>query len=508
MSVLRVAVFTSSRADLGPLGPVIEQLDADQRIDLTVIATGTHMDQERGGRIADISLSEASRLSAIPTQVESATPEVLGDVFGEIAAGASHALRDHSTDVVLLLGDRWELLAVAGAALIHDVAIAHLHGGETTEGAVDERIRHAVTKLADLHLCANEDSASRIRQLGEESWRVVVTGAPGLDRIRQVAPLSDDEISELLGRPIRRPLGVVVYHPTTVDRADISRRADAVYHAAAASLGSVIALYPGLDPGADEVIDALQRRELLEPDFATAKNLGESYLPLLCSADVLVGNSSSGIIETASLGLPTVDVGERQHGRLRPANVLHVDENVDDIRGAIAQVLDPGFREKCKSMVNPYGDGQAAERIVEALATAPMDRLRRKAPVRIDDATPTLDALIVDVDATVRGAMEAIDRGRCGMAMLVDNERRLVGVIVDGDIRRAVLDGATVSDPALPHANLLPVTAPIASDPEALLALMDREQVTQLPLVDSQNRVVGLQTLRGFAAVIASDLDT
>lgn len=508
MSGLQVAVFTSSRADLGPLGPVIEQLDADQRIDLTVIAAGTHLDEERGGRIADIPLSSGSRLSPIPTRVESATPDVLGDVFGEIAAGVSRILRCHSTDVVLLLGDRWELLAVAGAALIHDVAIAHLHGGETTEGAVDERIRHAVTKLADLHLCANEDSASRIRQLGEESWRVVVTGAPGLDRIGRVAALSDDEVSELLGMPLQRPLGVVVYHPTTVDRADISRRADNVYNAAAACLGSVIALYPGLDPGADEVIDALHRCEESNPNVATAKNLGERYLPLLSSAEVLVGNSSSGIIESASLGLPTVDVGERQHGRLRPANVLHVDEDEDHIRGAIAQALDPGFREKCKSMVNPYGDGQAAQKIVEALATAPIDRLRRKAPVRVDDTTPALDALIVDTDATVLEAMEAIDRGRCGMAMLVDHERRLVGVIVDGDIRRAVLNGATVYEPALPHANLLPVTAPITSDPETLLALMDREQVTQLPLVDSRNRVVGLRTLRGFAAAIASDLDT
>ncbi len=191
----RVAVFTSSRADLGPLGPVISALDAEPEVELVVIATGTHLQEAYGGRLADISLSAGSALEVIDAPMNGTSPSDLGETYGTIAAGMSAILGARAIDILVLLGDRWELLAAAGAALIHGVPIAHLHGGETTEGAIDERIRHGITKLADLHLCATDDSARRIRHLGEEPWRIVVTGAPGLDRVGNIAALSDSRLA-------------------------------------------------------------------------------------------------------------------------------------------------------------------------------------------------------------------------------------------------------------------------------------------------------------------------
>ena len=312
----RIAVFTSSRADLGPLGPVISALDQHDDVALVVIASGTHTADSFGGRLGDIPISDRSEIELVDAAIAATDPAALSDAFARIAVGVSRVLTQRPIDLLVLLGDRWELLAVASAALIHGVPIAHLHGGETTEGAIDERIRHGITKLSDLHLCASPDSAMRIRNMGEQPWRIIVTGAPGLDRMGAVVPASDERLRHITGSPIVRPLGVVVYHPPTVDRANVATRARAVLEAAAGSLGSVLVLYPGADPGSDAVVDEIEQVTSRHPNVVAVRNLGEEYLSVLASADVLIGNSSSGIIEAASLELPVVDVGDR---RARPA---------------------------------------------------------------------------------------------------------------------------------------------------------------------------------------------
>ena len=494
----RVAVFTSSRADLGPLGPVVRALDAEPGIELLVIATGTHVAGAFGGRLEDIRLSPASRLEVLDAEIEGTRPHDLGESYGRIAAGTSRILDGRGIDLLVLLGDRWELLAAAGAALLHGVAIAHLHGGETTEGAIDERIRHGVTKLADLHLFATEDSARRIRHLGEEPWRIVVTGAPGLDRLAGVEPLADARLAELLGGPPKEPFGVVVYHPPTVDRAEPGARARAVYEAAAGRLGSALALYPGADPGAEAVVAELEAAVARHPHLAAVRNLGDEYLPALAAASVLVGNSSSGIIEAASLGLPVVDVGERQRGRLRPRNVLHVGEGRAEIESGLDQALDPAFRASLDGLVNPYGDGSASERIVRALLDAPLDRLTRKPLMETAASDPGLDAMTIPPTATLRDAMAAIQRGRHQIAFAVEADGRLAGTLSDGDVRRALLDGAVLDDPAAPHVNRLPVVATPADDAQRVAELMEVNSVSQVPVIDDQGRLVGVHLMRSI----------
>ena len=494
----RIAVFTSSRADLGPLGPVVRALDEEPEAELLVIATGTHGMESYGGRLADIRLSGDSRLEVLDAGLAGTRPSDLGETYGRIAAGTSRILDTWPVDLLVLLGDRWELLAAAGAALIHGVPIAHLHGGETTEGAIDERIRHGVTKLADLHLCASEDSARRIRYLGEEPWRIVVTGAPGLDRLNEVRELADDRIAELLGGPVRRPFGVVVYHPPTVDRGRVGERARAVYEACAGTLASALLLYPGADPGAEAVVAELEAALARHPHLAASRNLGDEYPAVLQAADVLVGNSSSGIIEAASLRLPVVDVGDRQRGRLRPRNVLHVEEDAASVAAGIRRALEPAFRQSLDDLDNPYGRGDASQRIVRALLEVPLERMTRKPLVEAPARSVGLESLTVAPQATLREAMAAIGRGRSQIAFVTDPEGRLVGSISDGDVRRALLGGATLGDELTPFMTRVPVVATPEDDDQRILQLMERNGVTQVPVVDDQGILVGVHLMRAF----------
>jgi UDP-N-acetylglucosamine 2-epimerase (non-hydrolysing) len=500
----RVAVFTSSRADLGPLGPVVRALDAEPGVELLVIATGTHVVEAYGGRLGDIRLSGGSLLEILDAGLAGTQPSDLGETYGRIAAGTSRILGSRPVDVLVLLGDRWELLAAAGAALLHGVPIAHLHGGETTEGAIDERIRHGVTKLSDLHLCASEDSARRIRHLGEEPWRIVVTGAPGLDRLRDVTALPDDRLEELLGRPVERPFGIVVYHPPTVDRGRVGERARAVFDACAEVLGSALVLYPGADPGSDAVVEELEAALARHPRLAAARNLGEDYPRALAAADVLVGNSSSGIIEAASLRLPAVDVGDRQRGRVRPGNVVHVGESPKEVAAGIRGALEPSFRRSLAGLENPYGRGDASRRIVRALLDAPLDRLTSKPLVEAPGPEADLAALTIGPGTTLREAMAAIDRGRSQIAFVVGEDGRLLGSVSDGDVRRALLGGASLGDEVDRTMTRTPVVATPDDDARAVLQLMEHNGVTQVPVVDDQGVLVGVHLMR---AIVSRTLD-
>jgi len=499
----RIAVFTSSRADLGPLGPVVEALDAEPEAQLLVLATGTHVAETWGGRLQDIHLSSHSDLVVLDVGIAGTQPSELGETYGHIAAGVSRLLDQRQVDLLVLLGDRWELLAAAGVALIHGVPIAHLHGGEVTEGAIDERIRHGVTKLADLHLCATEDSARRIRHLGEEPWRIAVTGAPGLDRLAGLEATADSRLEEILGQPLVRPFGVVVYHPPTVDRERVAERARSVFEAAG-TLGSALLLYPGADPGSEEVIREIDAAVERHPHLTAARNLGGEYLSVLKAADILLGNSSSGIIEAASLALPVVDVGERQKGRLRPRNVVHVEERQGDVEAGLRRALQPTFRASLAGMQNPYGDGQASRRIVRTLLTAPLDRLSRKPLLDGPPPEPDLEALTVAPDATLRQAMAAIQAGRAQIVFVTGDDGRLLGSLSDGDVRRALLAGSDLDDPIGEALNRVPVVAHPGDGSRAVVEIMERNGVAQVPVVDDQGTLVGVHLMR---AIVGTALD-
>ena len=272
------------------------------------------------------------------------------------------------------------MLAAAVAALPLTIPVAHLHGGEVTEGAIDEQARHAITKLAHLHFPAAEPYAGRILQMGEESWRVHCCGAPGLDRLARLASVPREELARRVGLPLLRPTLLVTFHPVTLEPEETGRQVGELAAALEAVNGTVIITYPGADVGHREVISRLEALAASRPETRMAIGLGEDgYCSLLREADVMIGNSSSGLIEAPSFGLPVVNVGSRQRGRLRAANVIDVEPARNEIVAGVRRALDPAFRASLAGLVNPYGDGHAAPRIAKVLAGVELGpRLLRK----------------------------------------------------------------------------------------------------------------------------------
>lgn len=366
---MRAVVFVGGRADLGPLTPVIEQLCAAAGLDVTV-ATAVASDAEALGReLSAAGLADLPRVVAVGPVLEGTDGRSLADAGAATSVGMARLLT-HG-DVLVVLGDRWELPWVVMPAVIGGIPVVHLHGGEITEGAIDERVRHAVTKLADQHCVASDDAARRLLQMGEEAFRVHVTGAPGLDRYVGQRPAGEVELTDLLGPGWQRPLALFTYHPVTTAEPAVSARDAAVaLRATAQAAGSVLATHPGPDRGREQVLEALVQEAGAHRNVTVIRSLGALYPAVVAACDVVVGNSSSGVIEAAAFAVPAVDIGVRQQGRLRGANVLHAEEDPASIAGALARALDPSFRSGLAGLVNPYGDGTASVRIVEVVRNA------------------------------------------------------------------------------------------------------------------------------------------
>jgi UDP-hydrolysing UDP-N-acetyl-D-glucosamine 2-epimerase len=281
--------------------------------------------------------------------------------------------------VVLILGDRHEALSCALAATSLELPIAHLHGGELSEGSLDDAMRHCITKLAHLHFPATKAYGERIVQLGEDPSRVNVVGAAGLEAIRALNPLSRDELALSLGLELRTPLVAVTFHPASLRAADARAESEELAAALEEVDGSVIVTLPNDDPGGLAVREAMLALEARCSHVRTYAALGQRrYLSLLAHADAVVGNSSSAIIEAPSFKLPVVDVGDRQRGRTRAPNIRNVPPERAAIAAAIAAALDPAFRESLTDMESPYGDGRVSERVLAVLAEAPLGELRAK----------------------------------------------------------------------------------------------------------------------------------
>jgi UDP-hydrolysing UDP-N-acetyl-D-glucosamine 2-epimerase len=275
---------------------------------------------------------------------------------------------------VVVLGDRFEMLAAAVAALPFALPVAHIHGGEASEGVIDNQIRHAITKLAHLHFASADAHARRIAQMAEEVWRIHAVGAPGLDRLRTLEFLSRQALATALGLPPSGPWLVVTFHPVTLEYRDTPTHVEELLAALDKVDGTLVLTYPNADTAGKIISERLEAFVTGCPRARLVKNLGDQvYLSLLRHADAMVGNSSSGLIEAPSFGLPVVNVGSRQGGRLRGPNVIDVGYGRDEILRGIEAALHPGFRAGLRGLPNPYGDGHSAPRIVRILREVPLD---------------------------------------------------------------------------------------------------------------------------------------
>jgi len=366
----RIAVVTTSRADYGLLYWVLRELERDPRVRLQLVVTGMHFSREHGSTYRRIRADGFVPAAEVRVDVGAGTEEDIARSTGRMTFAR---LRP---ELVVVLGDRYELLPVASVATLFRVPIAHLHGGEATEGLIDEAVRHAVTKLSHLHLVAARPYAERVRAMGEEPWRIRVVGTPGLDHLRRtpLPPLA--ETLARIGLPIhdRRPLVLVTYHPVTLQAGQAARQARALARALAAVPARVVVTAPNADPEYRPIIRALSTLTRSRSEVRFVADLGSAgYLSLLKHADVMVGNSSSGLTEAPSFGLPVVNVGDRQRGRLRAANVIDVEPTAASIGRGVRRALSPAFRRRARAAKNPYGGPGASVRIAKLLASVPLD---------------------------------------------------------------------------------------------------------------------------------------
>jgi UDP-hydrolysing UDP-N-acetyl-D-glucosamine 2-epimerase len=281
-------------------------------------------------------------------------------------------------DLLLLIADRYEMLAPASAALALRIPIAHIEGGEISEGAIDDAVRNALTKMSHIHFTSTEAARARVIAMGEEPWRVHRAGAPSLDHLRRSRLLSREEVETRCGIDLATPALVVAWHPVTLEQ-DTTVESAALFAALEqiAEQGSVQILfcYPNADAGSRFLVERTREFLTRHANGRLFVNLEPmTYWSLLRKAEAMIGNSSSGIMETASFALPTVNVGLRQKGRERARNVLDAEANTAAILRRIAEARSPAFRASLAGMENPYGDGHAAERIVDVLTTAPLAR--------------------------------------------------------------------------------------------------------------------------------------
>ena len=375
-----IGVVTVARSDYGHLVPLLEALRDTPGITLQLYVAGGHLSPRFGETVSAIEADGWPISARIETTGASDAAVDVAAGTGAGVVGFARAFAAGRPDLIVLLGDRAEMLAAAVAALPLTIPVAHLHGGEVTEGAIDEQARHAITKLAHLHFPAAEPYARRIRQMGEEPRRVQCVGAPGLDRFARLAAVPREELARRIGLPLRRPTLLVTFHPVTLEPGEAGRHSAELAGALEMVDGDVVITYPGADAAYETVIRRLESLAATRPGTRMIAALGEDgYGALLREADVMVGNSSSGLIEAPSFGLPVVNVGIRQQGRLRAANVIDVGHGREEIAAGIRRALAPGFRAALRGLVNPYGDGHAAPRIARVLRETELGpRLVRK----------------------------------------------------------------------------------------------------------------------------------
>jgi GDP/UDP-N,N'-diacetylbacillosamine 2-epimerase (hydrolysing) len=379
--VRRIGVATFARSEYSNCLPILRAIAKEPSLRLHLIVGGQHLSPEFGLTVKEIESDGFEIAEKIPSLLSADGDEAIATSIGLGTIGFSQSLARARPDILLLLGDRTELLSAASAALILRIPIAHAFGGDVTEGAIDNQVRHAISKLSHMHFVAMQSHANRLMQMGEEPWRITVTGDPALDLIKQLTLLTRKELSADLGMDLQGPVFLITYHPTTLGTDSTSHEMDCLLSGLSKFAGTMIITYPNADANGRMIIERFRSFVHSHSSASLFFNLGQrKYYSLLAIADVMVGNSSSGLWEAPCFSLPVVNIGDRQRGRQRVRNVLDVPCDATAIQVGIQKALDPSFRASLKGLRSLYGDGNSAHRIVNALAEVELGpRLLQKA---------------------------------------------------------------------------------------------------------------------------------
>ncbi len=367
---MKIAVITGSRAEYGLLFPLMKLLEADEFFRLQTIATGMHLSPEFGLTYRQIEADGFEIERKVEMLLSGDSDAAITKSIGLGLIGFADAFAELKPDLIVLLGDRFETFAAAAAAYLAKIPIAHLHGGETTEGATDEALRHAITKMSYLHFTSAEEYRKRVIQLGESPERVFNVGAIGLDNIKLLELLSRKELSNELGHDLEKPTILVTYHPVTLENNTAERQIAELFAALDEFPDlNVIFTLPNADADGRIIIEKI--KEYVSKNEERAKSftsLGQlRYLSSLQFVKAVIGNSSSGILEVPSFHIPTVNIGDRQTGRIKPESVIDAANDKNSIVEAFEKALSKDFAEICENTVSPYGDGRAASRILQIL---------------------------------------------------------------------------------------------------------------------------------------------
>jgi GDP/UDP-N,N'-diacetylbacillosamine 2-epimerase (hydrolysing) len=367
--MLRVVYVTGTRADYNLFSEPLKRIQERGDLELSLVVTGMHLQPEFGLTVAEIEEDGMPIAARVRNLTGGDTGGDQARSVGNAIAGITDALEDHRPELVIVLGDRGEMLAAAIAATHLNMAVAHVHGGEVS-GTVDDLVRHAITKLSHVHFAATEEAAGRIRALGERPQHIHVSGAPGLDYLSRFEPIPDDVLGAELGLDLARPFVLFTQHPVTIEMDQAASHLETSLQALEAAGVQVVATYPNSDAGGRSMIAVLERWKD-RPWLHAVPSLGRRrYASMLKRTAAMVGNSSSGIIEAPFFGVPVVNIGIRQEGRQRAENVIDVPHDLVAIRAGIDCALtDEAFIARARQCRNPYGDGHAGERIVEVLTS-------------------------------------------------------------------------------------------------------------------------------------------
>jgi GDP/UDP-N,N'-diacetylbacillosamine 2-epimerase (hydrolysing) len=368
MQTKKIAIITATRAEYGLLKPLIQKVQEDASLELQLIVTGAHLSCSFGETYQEIE-KEFPITAKIPLDLEENTPKSNSLAMAKLQNELTQVLDELGSDILVILGDRYEMLTAATVALMLHIPIAHIHGGEITEGAVDDAIRHAITKLSHLHFTATEIYKKRVIQMGEEPWRVVNVGALGVESIKKLQLLSKEAFEESIGVKLKEKNLLITYHPQTLATQSPKEQFSEVLKALK-KFDDTLLIFTKANADAggkviNEMIDDFVSKHANAIAFSSLGQL--RYFSALQYVDAVVGNSSSGILEVPSFHKPTINIGDRQKGRLQAASIINTPIDAHVITQAIQSIYTPEIQQRVQKSTNPYESDKTSQKIVEMI---------------------------------------------------------------------------------------------------------------------------------------------
>jgi GDP/UDP-N,N'-diacetylbacillosamine 2-epimerase (hydrolysing) len=387
----KICIITGTRAEYGQLSLLIKLVNEDPDLDLQLIATGAHLSETHGYTCREIEADGFVVDRKIDIDLRGDSPEDVARSMSIALISFAAVFKKNKPDILVLLGDRYEIFAVASAALLFGIPIAHIGGGASTEGAIDEAFRHSISKMSHLHFACAEKERKKIIQLGESPERVFNFGEPAVDIIKNVSLMDRDEFEESIGRKLKAKNLLVTFHPATLDPDDAGEQFSSLLQALD-KLDDTLFIFtnPNADPGSGKISGLLSDYVLQNPEKALSFiSMGQRrYLSALKFVDAVVGNSSSGLAEAPSFKIGTVNIGSRQDGRIKAESIIDCEPNLESISVALGKIYSDPFQAVLKNVKNPYGEGGASKKIKKVLKTFDLVGIKNKTFFDIDFEIP------------------------------------------------------------------------------------------------------------------------